>query len=63
MHMLNGQSGSCICQWRDRNLSDFIKKIFICALKMNENVLRLWKDMREIMWVNIPFKFHLQMYE
>ncbi|XP_077062819.1 protein SOGA3a isoform X2 [Siphateles boraxobius] len=25
----------CSCQWRDRNLSYFLKKIFICDLKMN----------------------------
>jgi len=31
------ESGSCVgCQWRDRKLSDFIKKIFICVPKMSE---------------------------
>jgi len=24
------------CQWKDRNLSDFIKNIFICILKMKK---------------------------
>jgi len=32
---------SSSCQWRDRNLSDFIKKIFICVLKMNESLTGL----------------------
>jgi len=33
---------SCVdCQWRDRNLSDFIKNIFICILKMNESLTGL----------------------
>jgi len=28
-------------QWRDRKLSDFIKKIFICVLKMNQSLTDL----------------------
>jgi len=33
------ESGSCVgCQWRDRKLSDFIKKIFICVPKMKESL-------------------------
>ena len=36
------ESSSCVgCQWRDRKLSDFIKKIFICVLKMNESLTGL----------------------
>jgi len=31
--------GSCVgSPWRDRNLSDFIKNIFICVLKMNKGL-------------------------
>jgi len=29
------------CQWRDRKLSDLIKKIFICVLKMNKSIAGL----------------------
>jgi len=29
------KSQLCSGQWRDRELSDFIKKILICVLKMN----------------------------
>jgi len=33
------------CQWRDRKLSDFIKKIFIGVLKMNKSLTGLeWHD-------------------
>jgi len=28
--------GSCVAVW-DRKLSDFIKMIFVCVLKMNES--------------------------
>jgi len=28
-------------QWRGRNLSDYIKKIFICVLNMNKNLMGL----------------------
>jgi len=39
MDFLKCQSGSCVdCQWRDRKLSYFIKKILICVLKMNESL-------------------------
>jgi len=32
-------SGGCVdCQWRDRKLSDFIKKVFICVPKINESL-------------------------
>ncbi|CAM4735514.1 unnamed protein product [Leuciscus chuanchicus] len=31
----------CSYQWRDRNLSDFIKKIFICVLKINKSLIGL----------------------
>ncbi|XP_067253860.1 cilia- and flagella-associated protein 298 isoform X1 [Chanodichthys erythropterus] len=34
----------CSCLWRDRKLSDFIKKIFICVPKMNE--IRVWNETR-----------------
>jgi len=35
------ESGSCVdCQWRDRNLSDYIKKTLICLTK-----LQVWNDM------------------
>ncbi len=33
------------CQWRVRKLSDFIKNILICFLKMNEGLMGL-NDMR-----------------
>ncbi|XP_077097952.1 uncharacterized protein LOC143749292 [Siphateles boraxobius] len=34
--------------WTDKKLSDFIKKIFICALKMNKSLTGLdWNDMRK----------------
>jgi len=33
------ESGSFIvCQWRDRKLSDFIKKIFICVPEMGFDI-------------------------
>ncbi len=36
--------GSCVdCQWRDRNLSDLIKNIFICVSKMNQRLTALEK--------------------
>jgi len=36
------ESGSCVdCQWSDRKLSDFIKNIFICVLKINESLTGL----------------------
>jgi len=36
------ESGSCVdCLWRDRKLSDLIKDIFICVLKMNERLTGL----------------------
>jgi len=41
MNFLKHQIGGCSCQWRDRNLSDFIKKIFICGLKMNKSLTGL----------------------
>jgi len=31
-------------QWRDRNCLDFIKKIFICVLKINK-ILQVWNMM------------------
>jgi len=45
MNFLKDQRGSCSCQWRDRHHSDFIEKIFISVLKMNENE-QVWNDMR-----------------
>ncbi len=43
MSVLKRQSGSCIeCQWRDRNLTDFNKNIFICVLKMNKRTTCEW---------------------
>ena len=42
MNFLKHQSFSCMdCQWGDRKLSDFIKKIFICVRKMNESLTGL----------------------
>ena len=33
------ESGSCVdSEWRDRKLSDFIKNIFICVVKMKESL-------------------------
>jgi len=29
------------CQWKDRKLSDLIKNIFICVLKMNNSLTGL----------------------
>ncbi len=49
------------CQWRDRNLSDFIKNILICVPKMNKSLMslewqrvsKLWQNLH--FWVNYPF--------
>jgi len=38
MNFMKRQSGSC-CQRRDKKLSNFIKKIFICVPKMKDLVL------------------------
>jgi len=32
---------SSSCQWRDRKLSDFIKKTLICVPKINESLTAL----------------------
>ncbi len=48
MSVLKRQSGSCIeCQWRDRNLTDFNKNIFICVLKMNKSLTGLEQHVSE----------------
>jgi len=45
LKFLKLQSGSWVvysCQWRDRKLSDFIKKIFICVPKNERKFGTAW---------------------
>jgi len=42
MNFFKYQSVSCVdCQWTDRKLSDFIKKILICVPKKKESLTGL----------------------
>jgi len=50
MKLLKCQSGSCVAVKRDRNLSDFIKKVFICC--ENELIVTNYLNF----WVNYRFK-------
>lgn len=42
-------------KWRDRNLSGFIKNIFVCVWKLNENRIGLKQHEGEYMMTGVHF--------
>ncbi len=50
MNCLKLQSFGCMnFQWRDRNLSGFIKNVIICVSKLNESLIGLEQHESELM--------------
>ncbi len=54
MNLLKLQSFACInFQWRDRNLSGFVKNAIICVSKLNESLMGLEQHESDLMITDI----------